>query len=338
MAIFHKGLTYHEDTVPKKPLTKEDIYFLQNLQKEMNTQDTVSQADPRFWTIAQTERQYHVNDDADGWVLYDVTNNQDIAHTIPELYEWLRDTCIPEINQDLVIDDPENRYEIECKDDNIIIKNPSSLCEYTTLDEIQDFLNTLCFQEYEIIYYRDLKNQIVKDTMFLTQKSAERHLKNNAYNYHADAHTYAMTAYRSPEVSRLYKILQETDWSKLLNETGIINPIIEPNTKHRVYVCPDQIENLTSKYDPMISRKSLYINRKTVELHNDLLQELIDSEYTPITVKINDEPFEIKPVIEQKTEVPKIKDVQYFAISYKNSDYIMDSLVEIAAHILDLKN
>ena len=39
---------YHEDTVEKHEITKEEILFLKELQKEMNTQDTVCQADPQI--------------------------------------------------------------------------------------------------------------------------------------------------------------------------------------------------------------------------------------------------------------------------------------------------
>lgn len=41
MAKFWNNLKYHEDTVKKEKLTKEDITFLKDLQKELNTEDTV---------------------------------------------------------------------------------------------------------------------------------------------------------------------------------------------------------------------------------------------------------------------------------------------------------
>ena len=48
----------HPDTVPKRRFTAEDIEFLKDLQKEMNEQDHFGQADPRYWVIEETERQY----------------------------------------------------------------------------------------------------------------------------------------------------------------------------------------------------------------------------------------------------------------------------------------
>ena len=47
------------------------------------------------------------------------------------------------------------------------------------------------------------------DTMFLTQKAAENHLKANYYHYSEDAHTYAMTSWRNRET--------EIDWELLLS-------------------------------------------------------------------------------------------------------------------------
>ena len=48
MAKFWNNLKYHKDRVKKEKLTKEDITFLKDLQKELNTEDTVGTASPRF--------------------------------------------------------------------------------------------------------------------------------------------------------------------------------------------------------------------------------------------------------------------------------------------------
>lgn len=40
-------------------MTKEQIEFLNSLQQELNTQNNVGQANPRFWVIAQNEWQNH---------------------------------------------------------------------------------------------------------------------------------------------------------------------------------------------------------------------------------------------------------------------------------------
>ena len=51
MAKYHKNLKYHKDEIEKHQITKDEIEFLKNLQTELNTQDNVGQADPRFWVI-----------------------------------------------------------------------------------------------------------------------------------------------------------------------------------------------------------------------------------------------------------------------------------------------
>jgi len=51
MARYWEHLKYHDDNIPKRPITTEEIQFLIELQREMNTQDHVSQADPRYWVI-----------------------------------------------------------------------------------------------------------------------------------------------------------------------------------------------------------------------------------------------------------------------------------------------
>lgn len=53
------------------------------------------------------------------------------------------------------------------------------------------------------------KNDIIyPNIMFLTHKECENHLRKYGYNYSEDAHAYAMTAYRSPEVETLLNILE----------------------------------------------------------------------------------------------------------------------------------
>lgn len=43
-----------------RKINEEDIEFLRNLQHEMNMQDTVGQADPRFWVVMETVRQWGI--------------------------------------------------------------------------------------------------------------------------------------------------------------------------------------------------------------------------------------------------------------------------------------
>ena len=58
MAKYWKHLEYHEDTVEKHKITEDEIRFLKELQKEMNTQDSCGQADPRYWVIRDFDKVY----------------------------------------------------------------------------------------------------------------------------------------------------------------------------------------------------------------------------------------------------------------------------------------
>ncbi|WP_317958118.1 hypothetical protein [Oceanobacillus kimchii] len=56
---------------------------------------------------------------------------------------------------------------------------------------------------------------IVPNTMFITKQDAKNHLLANKHHYSKKAHTYAMTAWRSPKVSKLMTILETMDWSEI---------------------------------------------------------------------------------------------------------------------------
>lgn len=60
----------------------------------------------------------------------------------------------------------------------------------------------------EIVYERD-EEYIREDVMFLTKAEAEQHLQNNSYHYGADAHVFAMTAWRAPDTELLLKTIKD---------------------------------------------------------------------------------------------------------------------------------
>lgn len=221
MAKYHEHLKYHEDTVEKKALTKEDLDFLKDLQKELNTQDNLCQADPRYWVIKGTEKVYHV-EDADGYELVD-SGYDVLADTLEEICKYINENLLEEINENRI---SEERFTVEYEDgfglfgsDKIIIKwnSPDYGFEQTeeleSLEEIKDWLSEQGYDDYDVVSYK-IVDKIYENTMFLTQIDAENHLRANHYHYSDDAHTYAMTAWRNPRVEKLVKLLQETDWNK----------------------------------------------------------------------------------------------------------------------------
>lgn len=75
-----------------------------------------------------------------------------------------------------------------------------------------DFVNYLS-ETYGFVpvYLADV-GYVCTDCMFLTRNDAQSHLDKNRHHYTADAKTYAMTAWRSPRVEHLLKLLTKIDW------------------------------------------------------------------------------------------------------------------------------
>lgn len=73
-------------------MNKEDIKFLKNLQHEMLTQDTVGQANPRFWVIIDKIKHYGIDSDY-GYDGVEILSDggEIIATNLKELYEFLID-------------------------------------------------------------------------------------------------------------------------------------------------------------------------------------------------------------------------------------------------------
>ena len=95
MAIYHKTLQYHEDTTEKRSLNDEDIKFLMELQKEMNTQDTTETAEPRFWVIKGSER---VQDDENADELVLQADGSTVTSTTEETVKYLNDNILSDCN------------------------------------------------------------------------------------------------------------------------------------------------------------------------------------------------------------------------------------------------
>ena len=79
----------------------------------------------------------------------------------------------------------------------------------------------------EIWINKTFEQEIDENTMFLTLRECKEHIEANSYHYNKP-HPYAMTAWRSPQVERLYKILQNTNWneSEVISIPDTINRII----------------------------------------------------------------------------------------------------------------
>ena len=213
MAKYWENLKYHEDTVVKEKLSNDDVKFLKELQKEINTEDNGGTANPRYWVIRQPERIYHLDEDeADYYVFIDECDK----------YE-------------LTLEDLKDKLEFLCDDNlkNVEVKDGVLTFEYFDewLEEVEeykvDYDNYYTDGKYKILellesdvsvaYYKEV-DATVDNCMFLTQIDAENHLRANDYHYHEKARTYCMCGWRSPRFERLIKILSKTDFDSMLED------------------------------------------------------------------------------------------------------------------------
>ena len=109
-------------------MKKEDKEFLKELQHEMLTQDTVCQADPRFWVVMQTVRDYWVDDNVDGICIYDKDSTEIIFEDeLEELSDWLKENFdgIVKCEYDGI------SVEIVCEDENEYFISSMSSIKYS---------------------------------------------------------------------------------------------------------------------------------------------------------------------------------------------------------------
>lgn len=177
--------------------TIEDIQFLTELQKELQYQsehDNDIQAAPRFWTVG--DYQWQVAAEGCGEeVRFRLPNRDD--------YEATYDSLIEEIKE--LLEEEDNEFEPDAIE---------AFNDVYDVDSLLDWIKEHYDEDADM--YEVTKEHIIREnTMFLTKAEAKRHIETNHYHYTSEAHTYAMTAWRSPQVGRLWKILENFDWSKI---------------------------------------------------------------------------------------------------------------------------
>lgn len=201
MAKYWENLKYHEDEVEKHSITVEEIQFLMELQKEMNTQDHIGQADPRYWVIRDFSKVYGRSlNDPDGYEIY-----MDGEELLTIDYKMFAETQVVDGVKEYFL----REYDFGEED-----FGEEDFEDVYDIDDLKELLEAKGYEitivEYEIVPKYS--------GMFLTQKAAEEHLRANDYHYADNASTYAMTAWRSSEADMLYKILHSVDFSKMLVE------------------------------------------------------------------------------------------------------------------------
>lgn len=170
----------------------EDIQFLKDLQKELQTQDHDCQAAPRFWTVGDF-RMVECSDD---------NHEHYHVHLPNKEYDGDADDFMKRVKEEIESDEDFSEEAIEAFNN---IECDQSLLDWMTEYYDEDAkLVSVCEEHF-----------IHPSTMFLTKAEAKQHIELNYYHYSERAHTYAMSAWRAPKVERLLQILETFDWDKI---------------------------------------------------------------------------------------------------------------------------
>ena len=180
-------------------MKQEDKQFLAELAKELNTQDNAGTANP-VWCIMDKEIVFTPDGNGDFLVVAGPEKAiplEDFADEISE--EASSEKLGQEVNG--AINLCTDTYDLREVLENYTDKNPY---DYTIYD---------ARKEDRICRYA---------TGFLTKKSAEEHLKQNAHHYSKDARAYALSALRNPVFEKLIRIIKTTNWEEYENEESSI--------------------------------------------------------------------------------------------------------------------
>lgn len=174
-------------------LTK-DMEFLIELQNEMLTQDKDCQASPRFWVIKDYMISATVSGNEDE--MYISSDYSDYFGNIEGMVEAIKENH--EVFDEYHTDEERERFSNISKD----------------ADSVLEFVQEHYDSEAQLVPVEEI-SYIVPNTMFITKQDAIDHLKDNSHNYTDQAHTYAMTALRSPKVEQLYRIILDSDFTSI---------------------------------------------------------------------------------------------------------------------------
>lgn len=216
MARFQETHDRQEDTIQKHGITAADVEFIKDLQRILNTQDSMGQADPKFWVIKgsryyETDYNPYSDVEPDHYELYIVctgdviaTTHEELAAAINEKAPFLKATAenghyvrFVNFEEDAGETEPYVTFVGSIANEDLI----------AMLDDIFEMnVDVRAIERTDCVY---------PDTFFLTHEDCDEHLRRYGHNYSDDAHAYAMTAQRSPRYERLLEIIRTVDWSGL---------------------------------------------------------------------------------------------------------------------------
>lgn len=199
-----------EQEYPKRSINVDDLGFLEQLQHELNTQPHICQADPRFWVI----RDYKYRAAAESDEIHAVELFEDGEGEVMSLAEAAT-RAYQSVAGNMTKDEAKawlDMYMLTIAGNGKTVKAKASSIAISSMQQVIDD-----YAEVNGLNCVYLTKQwaIVEDTMFLTLREAKDHLETNYYHYTNEARPYAMTAWRSPDVAQLIKLLHEVDFNEL---------------------------------------------------------------------------------------------------------------------------
>lgn len=199
----------------RRPLTAEDAAFLSKLGRDMAESPTLCQAAPRYWVIRDYDYRPAVRGFDDIVRVWHCQECYDLDEIAKLCYEDLkRDVSVWTAGDDEYSRHLEQELDMIglSLDENGELRRES---DFAVEEATERALGVSKWDDGELVY-ETLCTKFADGPIFLTLADAEAHLAANHYHYHPDAHPYALTAWRSPRVERLFEILAEVDFEGLL--------------------------------------------------------------------------------------------------------------------------
>lgn len=153
--------------------------FLQEIQKELATQNNRATADPIF-IVYDWEKVPSCSDYTEEWEYIETDDGGRIGNTTAELIEFA--------SESLSINVPE-----DCQTDE---------------EDIMEYIN----KDGEIVrkfYY--IKKRVFIN-VFFTEKAANKFMRDNHYHYTEEVHTYVNCLWRNPEMQTIRNALLKGEW------------------------------------------------------------------------------------------------------------------------------
>lgn len=172
-------------------IKKSDAEFFDNLRRELLTQPTDGNRDPRFWGVRDEIIEWGYTEECgDGWGVYDGEMYCEVGE-LDDLQALIAELTDPDYYG----------YDLE---------------DFDGLDDPEEVVDRANEKggswRFSVNYYRR-KYVVSEDHIFLTKKACREYIDRYRHN-HKKPHTYVMTAERCPEYERLLQILKKTEWNR----------------------------------------------------------------------------------------------------------------------------